>query len=548
MPFYKFSKDMKYVALYWALGFEEAEEDIFIKKYKNASIRIDAENQLAFLDKKITIISDSCLHLNTHKSFVVLECLDKLLSMLYKPEDIIIDLDNEYDIYVNNIYIKCFEWGHLEIDNITPKLNTFLSISYSSRLTSGAIERVTKIKDGVGTYDYGVFECNKKKTHYSLFNKETIKTDNNDFVISGDTLIRYVGKDNKVIVPNGIKELGPSAFWDNQSLEEVVLPNTLINLGGDTFYNCSNLKSVIIPKSVERMGNNPFAGCPLLHLQNKSKNFRLIDGVLFNKNKDRLIHYSISNDRKTYLIPKTVKIIGKHSFFLANNLEKIIIPSSIIKMENNPFSGCDKLDIENHSSAYHIVDKVIYNKYKSSVIGCLNSIQIERLELLPVKNICRNSFWNCKGIKTIVLPSSLEQIGYNPFVGCSNIRFENHSDAYKVKDDVLYTADMKKLVCYPSWKSVGDVKVIDSVEILERGAFSGSNQMTSIDFNEVKVISKTCFTNCDSLTDVYIPDSVVYLGEWAFAHCKNMKTISIPKTTEVDNNAFLNNPTEIIIR
>ena len=146
------------------------------------------------------------------------------------------------------------------------------------------------------------------------------------------------------------------------------------------------------------------------------------------------------------------------------------------------------------------------------------------------------------------MPSSLEQIGYNPFVGCSNIRFENHSGAYKVKDDVLYTADMKKLVCYPSWKSVGDVKVIDSVEILERGAFSGSNQMTSIDFNEVKVISKTCFTNCDSLTDVYIPDSVVYLGEWAFAHCKNMKTISIPKTTEVDNNAFLNNPTEIIIR
>ena len=548
MPFYKFSKDMKYVALYWALGFEEVEEDIFIKKYNNASIKIDAENQLAFLDKKITIISGDCLHLNTHKSFVVLECLDKLLSMLYKPEDIIIDLDNEYDIYANNVYIKCFEWGHLEMDDITPKPNTFLSVLYSSRLTSGAIERITKIKDGSGIYDYGVFECGKKKTHYSLFNKKTIESDNPDLVISGDTLIRYVGKDKKVIVPQGIKELGPSAFWDNQSIEEVILPDTLINLGGDTFYNCSNLKSVIIPKSVERMGNDPFAGCPMLHLQNKSKNFKLIDGVLFSKSKDRLIHYSICSDRKTYSIPKTVKIIGKHSFFLAKNLEKINIPSSVIKMENNPFSGCDKLDIENHSGAYHIIDKVIYNEYKSSAIGCLNSIQTERLELLPIKNICRNSFWNCKGIKTIVLPSSLEQIGYNPFVDCSNIHFENHSGAYKVDNDVLYTADMKKLVCYPSWKSVDKVKVIDSVEILERGAFSGSNQMTSIDFNKVKVISKTCFTNCDSLTDVYIPDSIIYLGEWAFAHCKNMKTISIPKTTEIDNNAFLNNPTEIIIR
>ena len=29
MAFYKFSKDMKYVALYWALGFQEIDEDIF---------------------------------------------------------------------------------------------------------------------------------------------------------------------------------------------------------------------------------------------------------------------------------------------------------------------------------------------------------------------------------------------------------------------------------------------------------------------------------------------------------------------------------------
>ena len=147
-----------------------------------------------------------------------------------------------------------------------------------------------------------------------------------------------------------------------------------------------------------------------------------------------------------------------------------------------------------------------------------------------------------------MLPSTLEQIGYNPFVGCSNIVFENYSKAYVVNDGVLFTSDMKKLVCYPAWKAVGNVKVDDNVEILERGAFSGCYKMTAIDFNNVKVISKTCFTNCDSLVDVVIPDSVIYLGEWAFAHCKNMKTISISKNTEIDNNAFLNNPAKILIR
>ena len=195
-----------------------------------------------------------------------------------------------------------------------------------------------------------------------------------------------------------------------------------------------------------------------------------------------------------------------------------------------------------------MIDKVIYNKYKSSVVGCLNSINIDRLELLPIKNICRNSFWNCKGIKTIVLPSSLEQIGYNPFIGCSNIVFENRSSAYFVEDGVLYTSDKKKIVCYPSWKAVDGVIIPDQVEILERGAFSGCNKMTSINFNNVKVISKTCFTNCDSLIDVFVPNNVIYIGEWAFAHCRNMSLISVSKETEIDNNAFLNNQTKIVIR
>ena len=305
MAFYKFSKDMKYVALYWALGFEEIKEDIFIKKYNDSIIQIDAEKQLAKLDKRITVIGDDALHLDTHKSFVILECIDRLLTIGYKPSEIIYEIGNEYDLYVKNLYIKCFEWGKLEIDYLEPKPGTYFSISYTSRLTSGAIERITKIKDGNGVFDYGLFESNKKEK--KLYNKVDVVSNNKDFIIDGDKLIRYVGNDKLVVVPNGIKELGPCAFWDNQSITEIKLPDTLINLGGDTFYNCWNLKTITIPKSVERMGNNPFAGCPLLHLKNKSKHFKLIDGVLFDKKKQRLIHYLICNDRKHYKIPKQRK-------------------------------------------------------------------------------------------------------------------------------------------------------------------------------------------------------------------------------------------------
>ena len=39
------SKDMKYTALYWALGFEEVDLDIYRKIYPQAQIVIDAEKQ-----------------------------------------------------------------------------------------------------------------------------------------------------------------------------------------------------------------------------------------------------------------------------------------------------------------------------------------------------------------------------------------------------------------------------------------------------------------------------------------------------------------------
>ena len=104
---YKYSEDMKYLALYWALRFVETEEDIMVKEYKGGyKITIDAEYQYVDFGNRITMIGDKTLSLTDHKSFVVLECVDKLLSMGYLPSEIIIDLQNEFDIYANNLYIK----------------------------------------------------------------------------------------------------------------------------------------------------------------------------------------------------------------------------------------------------------------------------------------------------------------------------------------------------------------------------------------------------------------------------------------------------------
>lgn len=529
----RLSKNMKYTALYWAMRFFEHEPDIFEKTFADGThIVIKANSQEVFINDKPAFL------LNSHESFVKLECINRILSLGYSINDILLTSD---ELDFNGYQIKFIVWdNHFELEGIGNK-----NIVYKSRLVSGVLEYKTKIHSDNEWYDYGLFEGKDIKLRKAVKGNYS----NPDFDIEENRVMHYHGKNKVVVVPEGIEELESSSFWDNQSIEEVILPDSLTNMGGDTFYNCKNLRKINIPKNVNLMGNNPFAGCPLVEINNESPFFVYENGALYTKDKETMIYCSIKGEDDTFIVPNTVKVICKHTFFLCDRFKKIVLPESLEKMENNPFSGCSKLALENHSKAYFIKDDVIYNGFKTSVVGTLNKIASERLVLLEgIKTINRNSFWNCKGIKTIVFPESLVDIGYNPFVGCSNIRFESNSIRFKVIDDVLYNYDESKIICYPTWKAVGHIKLKESVITLERGAFSGCDKMTALDLHNVNIVNKSCFTNCSLLKSLYCSDLVTYIGEWAFAYCSSLEEVSVFGNTIVDNNAFSNCPAKLIRR
>lgn len=531
----RLSKNMKYTALYWAMRFFEHVPDIFEKVFSDGThIVIKANYQEVFINDQFAFLLDS------HESFVKLEFINRVLNLGYKINDISLQKD-EFEASFNGFFIKFITWDDsFKLEKIDDK-----KVVYKSRLVSGVLEYKTKIHSDDEWYDYGLFEdknINLRKAAMGNYSDP-------NFDIKENRVMHYLGHDKVVAVPEGIEELESCSFWDNQYIEEVTLPKSLKNMGGDTFYNCKNLRKINIPENVNLMGNNPFGGCPLVEIKNESPYFVYENGALYTKDKETMIYCSIKGDEDTFVVPDTVKVICKHTFFLCNRFKKIVLPESLDKMENNPFSGCSKLELENHSKAYYIQDDVIYNGFKTSVVGTLNKIASDRLVLLEgTKTINRNSFWNCKGIKTIVFPESLIDIGYNPFVGCSNIRFESHSPRFKVIDDALYNFDESKIICYPSWKAIGHIKLRESVITLERGAFSGCDKMTSLDLHNVNIVNKSCFTNCSSLKSLYCSDLVTYVGEWAFAYCSSLEQISVSGGAIVDNNAFSNCPAKLIRR
>ena len=66
----RLSRNMKYEALYWALGFVSLDSNIFKKKYNGITITIDSIQQFVDFENKISVINADKLMLTTHKSFV----------------------------------------------------------------------------------------------------------------------------------------------------------------------------------------------------------------------------------------------------------------------------------------------------------------------------------------------------------------------------------------------------------------------------------------------------------------------------------------------
>ena len=474
------------------------------------------------------------------------------------------------------VAVRCYEWEE-EYDDEVEKLRTNLDIlklffknnpdvkyycAYTSRLKAGTIEcryivfPLSYIKGNDNCYFGGLFgegilpfRPDFKSYVYSPANVREVEVIG-DFHILNGILIKYSGNSNRIIIPDGVKQLKNSVFWNCFSLEKVIIPNSVKSLGGDTFYNCENLKELTIPPSVVEMGDNPFANCPKLKLINKSRHFIFEDGVLYDASRTRLIYCAINRESKILEIPEGIISISKHSFYNCKNLHKIVIPSSVRIIENNPFSNIPKLRLENNSPHFIFKNGALYNKTMTTLFYFEHSPENTTLDIPEgVKIIGRHSFYNCQVIEKISIPTTVKIIGYNPFTNCSRLSLVNKSPNFIYEANTLYNNDMSTLIYHSIKDSSDDFVIPDRVKRIGRCAFFGCYRLRSVKFNEgLSVIDRSAFANCTGLKEVFIPKSVKTLGEWAFANCTELEQISIPIHTTIEKHTFLNCPAKIYRR
>lgn len=137
-------------------------------------------------------------------------------------------------------------------------------------------------------------------------------------------------------IPYGVTSIGDGAFSFCTKLENVTMPDSVTTIEEKAFTFCNALKSVTIPASVTSIGNKAFAHCQNLELitvDKNNENYLSDGGILFNKDKTRLMQYPAGSKRTNYAVPDGVTTIDE-SAISTRNLEYIHIPESVTSISS----------------------------------------------------------------------------------------------------------------------------------------------------------------------------------------------------------------------
>ena len=320
----------------------------------------------------------------------------------------------------------------------------------------------------------------KRKTSYSI--PDTVREIGYSAFYNSSNL-------KSIWLPNNLESIADKAFCGCSSLTGITIPNGVTAIGNEAFASCSKLLTVAIPDSVTSIGNDAFKPCKSLisiTVGDNNEYYASDNGVLYDKKQKALLLYPSANNNNSYVIPDGVMTIGKMAFYSCKSLTDVTIPDSVTSIGNNAFASC----------------------------SALTSITIPD----SVTSIGNNALDNCKSLTSITV--------------------DENNKYYSSKDGVLFNKDRTVLILYPGSNNRKSYIIPDSVTTIEDWAFESCNSLTGILIpDSVTSIELNSFSWIETLTLFANKGSY---AEQTLAKWLPFKTIITAAPSKVSTNLYKN--------
>jgi len=321
-------------------------------------------------------------------------------------------------------------------------------------------------------------------------------------------------------------------FYIPKELKKVTITGVNIidgkaQIGVGAFSGCATVTSVTLPEGVEVIGDHAFDGCLALNSIKLPASVTEIGQYAF-QNCASLVNVEIPASDDT-----DIKICS-YAFHECASLASIEIPANVVEIGESAFESCDKLieiinrsdiDIPSNDEKYsyanvHTGDSLLketedgYIFYTYDGVNYLYGYAGDKCEItIPASyngeayEIYRYAFANNKNITSVTIENGITAISERAFFGCTGLK---------------------------------SVVIPDSVETIGNRAFASCRSLRSVTIgNGVSTISDAAFHTCTSLTSIVIPDSVETIGADAFNCCSNLMSLTLGTgVTSIGSNAF----------
>ena len=311
---------------------------------------------------------------------------------------------------------------------------------------------------------------------------EEAKTSEARLEETGVTNLRHV------TIPEGVTEIGSSAFSDNPQLTKITLPSSLKKIGHGAFYG-TNLTSIDLPEGLEEIGSEAFSGTKLTELVLPSS-LKRIDAYAF-RNISTLTKVHIP----AHLESASNVFAYNYGDGTASPITEVSFESGIESIPSGLFDGV--------SSLTNVRIPSTVKRIGASAFSRTNLAEISIPE--GVEDIGSSAFGNIERLKKVTLPSSVTN-AYNAFSGSRKLTDVKLGAGFtKLPDGLL------------SGTGITEFVVPEGVTEIGSSAFSANPQLTKVTLpSSLKKIGSNAF-NGTGLTSVAIPEGVTDIGSYAFS-------------------------------
>ena len=270
--------------------------------------------------------------------------------------------------------------------------------------------------------------------------------------------------------------------------------------------------------------------------------------------------FSYDSENKRWILSDPTNYVADwdvHSW--ANQIDMIFTNNNYLKKNNCYFY----LDYDKNNPN-NTTDKNTWDEIENWGLGLndfdfsngSNFIVPDEIDGIPVTTVSENCLVNNTEIKSITLPSSITDVGYYSFNGCTGLEEIDLSQTKltSIPNGLFKGCTSLKTVKLPDTiTSIGDEAFYDcrsltNLEGLEKckiasigkSAFIRCNKLESLNFSQATFTTlDDVFYSLPRLKNVTLPETLTSISEGAFKYCKALEQVTFPASlTTIGESAF----------